>query len=199
MPFNIADAQLGDILITVVDNAVSHCGIVAGMTVGGNPRPQIVYHATTGGILNDDIVVWRNQRGKAGVFRMRGLRYLTVRGVKAGKLIANTAVTLAGRCRYSKPRAWFQSWMGTSTYGEAGQARVAKYLARLGTPGNQFITTVYCSEFVELSYQLAAKGDDTAPFLIDLDGKHSLPKDLRNWLLSHCDPSGKWLFVGEFG
>jgi hypothetical protein len=49
---------------------------------------------------------------------------------------------------------------------------------------------VYRSEFVVLCDQLAAKGDDRASFFIALDGKHTPPKDLRNWLIQRSTVGG---------
>jgi len=195
--------ELGDILITVKDNAVSHCGIVAGtrrQRRGADyedvPYPDIVYHATGGGMKKDEIAVWLSERGKTGIFRMKGLKYVSVGGKDARKLIADMAVKLYGRCFYSKPRAYVLSWTGTTDYGSGAKGRLAKYTDRLGG-GQQNMIPVYCSEYVILSYQLAAQGDTNAPFFIELDGKHCLPKDLRNWILQRTAPGGKWLFMGD--
>jgi hypothetical protein len=57
--------MLADILITVKDNAVSHCGIVAGTRdvrgAGGfsvpAAYPDIIYHATGSGMKKDEIAV----------------------------------------------------------------------------------------------------------------------------------------------
>jgi hypothetical protein len=192
--------QLGDILITAASNTVSHCGIVAGTTTvnrGGTivNRPDVVYHATSKGIKSDDATGWSARTGGVGVFRMRGLRQLTVGGKPAAKLIEDAAQSLAARCHYSPGRAIFKSWTGTSSYGSSAKGRVKKYLERLGSDG-PFTIAVYCSEFVVLSYQLAAKGDESQPFFIELDGKHALPKDLRNWLLARAK-GGTWQVMGD--
>ena len=44
---------------------------------------------------------------------------------------------------------------------------------------------------------LAANGDTTAPFFIELDGKLCLPKDLRNSILSRTKPGGTWEYLGD--
>ncbi len=193
--------QLGDIFITAASNTVSHCGIVAGTTSvnaasGRVDRANIVYHATSRGILNDDASTWTGSKDGVGVFRLRGLRNLTVGGKPAAAVIADAAVKLSARCHYSPGRAILKSWIGTSDYGSSAKGRVKKYLDRLGA-GGTFTIAVYCSEFVVLSYQLAAKGDDNAAFFIELDGKHTLPKDLRNWLLQRSKPGGTWQYMGE--
>lgn len=192
--------KLGDILITAASNTVSHCGIVAGTTSinaasGRVDRPNIVYHATASkGVTQDEIGVW--DRGATGVFRCKSLRFITQGGVTAEKKIAAAAVALASRCSYGKGRAFFKSWTGTSDYGSSAKGRVAKYLQRLGADG-PFVTTLYCSEYVVLAYQIAAKGDETVPYFIDLDGKHTLPKDLRNWILQRTKAGGSWEYVGD--
>ncbi|HEY8289550.1 MAG TPA: hypothetical protein VIG49_09790 [Acetobacteraceae bacterium] len=190
--------QLGDILITSADNTVSHCGIVGDTTSVNTPkgkvdRADMIYHATSKGIKLDDASGWAGTN--VGVFRMRGLANLTVGGKPARSMIAAAAAKLAARCHYSPGRAIFKSWTGTSDFGSNAKGRVKKYLARLGADG-PFTIAVYCSEFVVLSYQLAAKGDEDQPFFIDLDGKHSLPKDLRNWLLQRAK-GGTWQVMGE--
>jgi hypothetical protein len=190
--------QLADILITKASNTVSHCGIVAGTTsvntgAGRKDRADVVYHATSKGIKHDDASGWTDG---VGVFRKRGLKNLTVGTKAAPALIADAAQALAERCHYSPGRAIFKSWTGTSSYGSSAKGRVKKYLERLGA-GGPFTIAVYCSEFVVLSYQLAAKGDDNASFFIELDGKHTLPKDLRNWLLQRCNVGGSWQFMGD--
>lgn len=193
--------KLGDILITAASNTVSHCGMIAGTTSinaasGRVDRPNIVYHATsTKGVTNDDVGTWK---GGTGVFRCKSLRFITHGGVSAEKKIADAAVALASRCSYGKGRALFKSWTGTSDYGSSAKGRVAKYLLRLGADG-PFVTTLYCSEYVVLAYQIAAKGDETVPYFIGLDGKHTLPKDLRNWILQRTTPGGSWEYVGDLG
>jgi hypothetical protein len=196
--------MLADILITVKDNAVSHCGIVAGTRdvrgAGGfsvpAAYPDIIYHATGSGMKKDEIALWLSERGKTGIFRMKGLKFVTVGGKDPRKIIADMAVKLYGRCFYSKPRAYVLSWTGTTDYGSGAKGRLAKYTDRLGG-GQQNMIPVYCSEYVILSYQLAAQGDTNAPFFIDLDGKHCLPKDLRNWSLSRTKPGGSWEYLGD--
>lgn len=195
---NTKSLQLGDILITSADNTVSHCGIVADTTsvntaAGRVDRADRIYHATSRGIKLDDAIGWAGTN--VGVYRMRGLRNLTVGGKSAQSLIAAAASALAARCHYSPGRAIFKSWTGTSDYGSSAKGRVKKYLARLGAEG-PFTIAVYCSEFVVLSYQLAAKGNEDAAFFIELDGKHTLPKDLRNWLLQRAK-GGSWQVMGD--
>jgi hypothetical protein len=203
MAIDIRSLKLGDILITVKDNAVSHCGIVAGTRqtrVGGRyvdlPYSDIVYHATTGGMKKDEIQMWLGSRGPTGIFRMKGLKNLTFGRKTAGQQIADTAVKLSERCFYSKPRAFFLSWTGTCDFGSGAKGRLAKYSERLGN-GSRNMIPVYCSEYVILSYQMAANGDISVPFFIELDGKHCLPKDLRNWILSRTKPGGNWEYLGD--
>lgn len=200
MPIDTRSLELGDILITSADNTVSHCGIVAGTTSvntakGRVERADMIYHATSKGIKLDDASGWIGIKGGVQVFRMRGLNQWHVKGTTAPKIIADVAEKLAARCHYSPGRAIFKSWTGTSDYGSGASGRVKKYLARLGADG-AFTIAVYCSEFVILCYQLAAKGDEGAPFFIPLDGKHTLPKDLRNWLLQKSK-TGTWKVMGE--
>lgn len=194
--------QLADIIITDSSKFVSHCGIVAGTnrvnTVKGYVnRPEVIYHATRRGILHDEASMWAGIAGPSSVFRLRALRNLSQGSKPAGAVIAEKAIALSTRCVYGKGRAFFKSWTGTSSYGDGARGRVAKYLQRLGNGNGCFVTTLYCSEYVVLSYQLAAKGDEGAAYFIDLDGKHTLPKDLRNWLLSRCTPGGTWSYVGD--
>jgi hypothetical protein len=201
MAVNTRSLQLGDILITSADNAVSHCGIVGDTTSvntsnGRVDRADMIYHATSKGIKLDDASGWVGIKGGVGVFRKRGLSAMSVGGKPAAKVIADAASKLAARCHYSPGRAIFKSWTGTSDYGSSAKGRVKKYLDRLGSDG-AFTIAVYCSEFVVLSYQLAAKGDDQAGFFIDLDGKHTLPKDLRNWLLQRAIAGGTWQTLGD--
>ena len=87
------------------------------------------------------------------------------------------------------------SWLASSGFGSGAQGRLQKYLGRIGS-GQPLDIAVYCSEFVVLGYQLAAKGDSHAAFFIDLDAKHTLPKDLRNWLL-HRSKGGSWQVMGN--
>jgi hypothetical protein len=195
--------QLADILITVKDNAVSHCGIVAGtrrQRRGADyedvPYPDIIFHATGGGMKTDEISQWLATRGKTGIFRLKSMRNVTIGGKPARKQIADTAVKLSERCFYSKPRAYFLSWTGTCDFGSGAKGRLAKYTERLGN-GQRNMIPVYCSEYVILSYQMAANGDESAPFFIELDGKHCLPKDLRNWILSRTNPGGSWEYLGD--
>jgi len=201
MPIDTKSLQLGDILITSSDNTVSHCGMVGGTTSvntarGRVDRADMIYHATSKGIKLDDASGWANMAGGVGVFRKRGLSALTVGGKPATRVIADAAAKLAARCHYSPGRAIFKSWTGTSDYGSSAKGRVKKYLERLGSDG-PFTIAVYCSEFVVLSYQLAAKGDDHASFFIELDGKHTLPKDLRNWLIQRSTVGGSWQVLGN--
>jgi hypothetical protein len=196
--------MLGDILITTKDHLVSHCGIVAGYRDVRGPGgfsvpaayPDIVYHATGNGMKKDDIAVWLSERGASGVFRMSGLKNVTVGGKDPRKLIADMAVQLFSRCYYSKARAYVLSWTATTDFGSGAKGRLAKYTDRLGNGATNMIP-VFCSEYVILSYQLAAMGDTNAPFFIELDGKHCLPKDLRNWILQQTKPGGKWLYMGD--
>ncbi|MBR0653616.1 hypothetical protein [Plastoroseomonas arctica] len=194
--------KLGDILITAASNTVSHCGLVAGTTSinaasGRVDRPNIVYHATSSkGVTQDEAGTWAQGRGPTGVFRCKSLRFITQGGVSAEKKIADAAVALSTRCSYGKGRAFFKSWTGTSDYGSSAKGRVAKYLLRLGADG-PFVTTLYCSEYVVLAYQIAAKGDESVGYFIDLDGKHTLPKDLRNWILQRTTPGGSWEYLGD--
>ena len=195
MAISQRELQLADILITTSDHAVSHCGLVAGNIEFGpvhnrTERPGKVCHATTGGILYQDAAKWLQDRGSTEVFRMAHLP----EGV--GAKISEIALKLQARCKYGVGRAWVKSWTGTSDFGVNAKARVYKYLARLGMGGGTFITDVYCSELVILSYQLAANGNESAPSFINLDGKHSLPKDLRAWLLNHAKGDGKWVTKG---
>jgi hypothetical protein len=60
-----------------------------------------------------------------------------------------------------------------------------------------FVTTLYCSEYVVLAYQIAAEGDEAVGYFIALDGKRTLPKDLRNWLLQRTTPGGSRSYVGD--
>jgi hypothetical protein len=201
MSVNTRSLQLGDILITSADNTVSHCGIVGGTTSvnaasGRVDRADMIYHATSKGIKLDEATGWVDIKGGVDVFRKRGLGNLTVGGKPAAKVIADAASKLAARCHYSPGRAIFKSWTGTSDYGSSAKGRVKKYLDRLGADG-QFTIAVYCSEFVVLSYQLAAKGDEHVSFFIELDGKHTLPKDLRNWLLQRATAGGTWQVLGK--
>ena len=90
MTIGTKSLQLGDILITAVDNTVSHCGIVGGTTTVNTPagkvdRADMIYHATSKGIKCDDATGWANRQGGVGVFRMRGLRHLSVGGKPAAK------------------------------------------------------------------------------------------------------------------
>jgi hypothetical protein len=200
MTVDTRSLQLGDILITSADNTVSHCGIVAGTTRVNRPggaveRADMVYHATSKGIKLDDASGWTAIKGGVDVFRKRGLANTSVGGKPAAKVIADAAGKLAARCHYSPGRAIFKSWTGTCDYGSSAKGRVKKYLDRLGSDG-PFTIAVYCSEYVVLSYQLAAKGDDDASFFIELDGKHTLPKDLRNWLIQRSTVGGTWQVLG---
>ena len=201
MTVNTRSLQLGDILITASDNTVSHCGIVGGTTRvntanGAVNRADMIYHATSKGIKLDEASGWTDIKGGVGVFRKRGLRNLSVGGKPAAEVIADAAAKLSARCHYSPGRAIFKSWTGTCDYGSSAKGRVKKYLDRLGSDG-AFTIAVYCSEFVVLSYQLAAKGDDHVAFFIELDGKHTLPKDLRNWLIQRSTAGGTWQVMGN--
>jgi hypothetical protein len=51
---------------------------------------------------------------------------------------------------------------GTTDYASGAKGRLAKYTDRPGG-GQQNMIPVYCSEYVMLSYQLAANGDTNAP------------------------------------
>lgn len=194
--------KLGDILITAADKLISHCGMIAGTTrvnsaEGRVDRPSVVYHATSSrGVAQDDAGTWAGVYGRTGVFRCKSLRFITQGRLSAEKTIADAAVALSTRCAYGKGRAVLKSWTGTCSYGSSARGRVAKYLQRLGADG-AFVTTLYCSEYVVLAYQLAARGDETRGYFIDLDGKHTLPKDLRNWLLQRTRPGGSWSYLGD--
>ena len=199
------DLTYGDVLITAASNLVSHCGIVAGTrevkTSGGLYAPTVnrtdmIVHATSGGILTEDSQKWITKRGATDVFRFRSMRFTSLGGKGAAESVAAAAVKLAAKCCYGKGRAYFKSWTGTSTYGENAEARLKKYLSRLGA-GDKHLISLYCSELVVLSYQIAAQGDTNVPFFIDLDGKHTLPKDLRNWFLQRVNTGGSWQVMGE--
>ncbi len=200
MPIGAKFLQLGDILITAADNTVSHCGIVAGTTTinaasGKIDRADMVCHATSKGIKTDAAAEWANRPGGVGVFRMRGLNHISSGGKPATKRIAEAATFLASHCHYSPGRAVFKSWLTSSEYGSGAQGRLKKYLAKIAS-GQPLDIAVYCSEFVVLSYQFAANGDSHAAYFIDLDAKHTLPKDLRTWLLQRAR-GGSWQVLGN--
>jgi hypothetical protein len=50
---------------------------------------------------------------------------------------------------------------------------------------------------VVLAYQIAAERDEAVGYFIALDGKPTLPKDLRNWLLQRTTPGGSRSYVGD--
>jgi hypothetical protein len=193
MAISSRDLQLGDVLITLSNKLVSHAGVV-GDSIESGPfnqrvkKPGMIYHATMGGILEDPVGQWISGRGASDVFR------LTSMPAGGGEKIGAIAKELRKRCEYGKFRAWFESWTGTSAFGPAAKGRLYEYQAKLKMGNGPFITDVYCSEYVILCYQLAADGNSGSPLFIALDGKHSLPKDLRSWFLQH---TSTWTALGE--
>ncbi len=203
MAFDTRDLQLGDILITLPSNAVSHCGIVAGTSeASAGPgrtvtRANIVFHATSGGMLKDPLAKFQQDRGKFDIYRLRqiGQAITTAPGGAAIRLqdrVVAVADQLVARSEYGKFRAFIRSWTGTSNFGPAAKGRMLTYLYRLNHHGTGNFA-VFCSEYVILCYQLAMQGKEDAVGWIDLDGKHALPKDLRSWLVA----SAQWQHMGE--
>ena len=189
-----ADLKLGDILITSPKEIVSHCGIVGGTykTAAGNERVGMIYHATGGGMKAFTPPEWTSKYKESGVFR------LTNPPADGLQAVGAAAIKLKSRCTYGVGRAFFESWTGTSTFGPSAKGRLLDAQARLGFGEGKFLIEVFCSEFVILAYQIGAKGDENSPLFINLDGKHALPKDLRNWILQRSSPGGKWSVMGEF-
>ena len=191
--------QVGDILITSQRNFVSHCGIVAKYSPPTDEKRFTnigIIHATTGGMQEDDPVKWTHVRGSTDVFRY-DWESSPFQSRKMKEKLTNVAYGLKQRCSYSKTRAFIKSWTGTSSYGPNAAERLSKYTFRYNNPNITTIANLYCSEFVILCYQIASMEGDTinssSKYFINLDGKHSLPKDLRNWLLNR---QGFWSMAG---
>lgn len=192
----------GDIVISAKSNFISHAGIVAGtvQVTSGNSqtvaRPGIT-HATTGGLFTNSGPDFVKKYGIPEVFRYIDIANVRIGARPAGEVIEATALSIMGRTSYGFGRAGLLSWTGTSSFGISAKGRLLKYLAKLKMNQHLHITNLYCSEFAVLCYQLACEGDEKSKIFIDLDGKHTLPKDLRNWLLNRCNPQGKWQLAGE--
>ena len=173
--------KAGDILIADASSTVSHCGLLVGERSG---RADYVIHAKASGMVIEDPSQWGI---KAQVFRGAGLTKVEARSIEE---IARKIVETA---QYGKSRAIFGSWSASSSYGTGARERLAKYRQRL-TDHQGIVKNIYCSELVILSYQLGL-GDENHRLFIKKDGKHTLPKTLRDYFRQNSDD---WVEIGDY-
>lgn len=105
--------------------------------------------------------------------------------------IENIAEKIMESAAYGSGRACFKSWSGTSSFGNGARERLTKYRNRLENHQG-LVKNVYCSELVIFSYQLSL-GDENHRLFIKKDGKHTLPKTLRDYLRTN----GNWNEIGD--
>lgn len=94
---------------------------------------------------------------------------------------------------YGTERALFKSWTGSSSYGRKAQSRLEKYAERIKNGKMTIVRNLFCSEFVVLSIQLGLNLDRTHGAWLDLDGQHTLPVTLKNYLEKN---SSRWKCMG---
>lgn len=179
------ELKAGDILIHDSSKTVSHCGLVI--------KNFDVAHATSNGMLCNDAGEWLKH---SDVWRPKNLLDgMEDRLDKIGRLITKDGT----KTEHGTTRAGI-SWFGSSSFGDKARGRLATYrlrmeLAESKTKDQVIMKNVFCSELVIVCYQLACKDENSRHF-IKLDGKHTMPKNLRAYL---DEDKTYWEKAGEYG
>lgn len=183
--------QAGHILCT--DGVPGHSGVALRGLGGHTGDAGFISHAMGGydhGIL----------KSPNWPFVGRVYRPTQITAERLGELFRCSEI-LRESTRYGIARAIFKSIFGTSAFTGSASARLQKYRTRLANftsiaedQGRPFIVkNVICSEYVILLFQLSAP-DETDPYFINLNAKHTLPMGLERWLRQHTE---LWQYVGR--
>ena len=152
---------------------------------GGRVRATSIYHAVNpGGVMEEG--GWHQ---RSIVFRPDNLSFAMC------EEMCRIADEIQRGARYGVARAVLKSWSSSTRFSSNARDRLAKYRERLGNHQGQvaIVKNLYCSEFVVLIYQLACAGEDD-PNFININAKHTLPRDLRRWMEHH---PAHWTRMGQ--
>jgi hypothetical protein len=102
-------------------------------------------------------------------------------GLSAGdkQRLRNVATEMQRTAKYGYYRA-MRVWVGSSTFGEDANKKLAKYRERLANHDPKFVSTISCAEAIILCYQLSF--DPWSPYFIQKDAAHVMPRDLAELL-----------------